>query len=186
PPTIWSSNETTEVVSMLHGAVELKCEARGSPSPSITWFKDKRPIVSSSRATYRDSGRSLQLSRVQISDSGTYTCRGTNHAGTAEKSHLLEVYVAPDIEGGGEKPQAIKAVVGHSLELECSASGHPPPTLSWLKDGLAVSETDGLQVQDGGRTLRIHTVTESTQGTFTCVALSLAGETVLHYSVTVL
>ncbi|PIO09002.1 hypothetical protein AB205_0113850, partial [Aquarana catesbeiana] len=61
PPTVWSSNETTTVASLLHGSVVLKCEAKGSPPPSITWFKDKRPIVSSSRASYRDSGRSLQL-----------------------------------------------------------------------------------------------------------------------------
>ncbi|XP_053328822.1 hemicentin-2 [Spea bombifrons] len=186
PPMIWSSNETTEVTSLLHGSVELKCEARGSPAPGITWFKDKRPIVSSSRAAYKENGRSLQLSRVQLSDVGTYTCRASNHAGTAEKSYSLEVYVAPDIEGGGGKPVAVKAVVGHSLELECSATGHPPPTLSWLKDGLMASERDGLRIKDGGRTLHIETVNESTQGTFTCIAISLAGENVLQYSVTVL
>ncbi|CAH2316004.1 hemicentin-2 [Pelobates cultripes] len=186
PPTIWASNETTEVASLLHGSVELKCEARGSPSPGITWFKDRRPIVSSSKATYKDSGKSLQLSRVQLSDVGTYTCRANNHAGTAEKSYRLEVYIAPDIEGGGGKPVSTKAVLGHSLVLECSASGHPPPVLSWLKDGLMVSERDGLQIKDGGRTLHIEPVTESTQGTFTCIAISLAGENVLHYSVIVL
>ncbi|KAM4696629.1 hemicentin-2 [Rhinophrynus dorsalis] len=186
PPTIWSSNETTEVASLLHGAVELKCEARGSPLPSITWFKDKRPIVSSAWASYRDSGRSLQLSRVQLSDAGAYTCRANNHAGTAEKSYRLDIYVAPDIDGAGGKPQAIKAIVGRSLELECTATGHPPPSLSWLKDGLMVSERDGLQIKDGGRTLHIESVSEGTQGTFTCVAISLAGETVLHYTVVVL
>ncbi|OCT57560.1 hypothetical protein XELAEV_18003341mg [Xenopus laevis] len=186
PPTIWASNETTEVASLLHGVVELRCEARASPVPGITWFKDKRPIVSSSRATYRESGRSLQLSRVLLSDAGTYTCRATNNAGTAEKSYRLEVYVSPDIEGGGSKPLPIKAILGHSLELECSATGHPPPTLSWLKDGLMLSERDGLQIKDGGRTLHIGIVSERTQGTFTCVAISLAGENVLHYVVTVL
>ncbi|KAM4662543.1 hemicentin-2 [Discoglossus pictus] len=185
-PTIWASNETTEVTSLLHGAVELKCEARGSPVPSITWFKHNRPIVSSSRSTYRDGGRSLHLSRVQLSDVGTYTCKAHNQVGTTEKSYRLEIYVAPDIEGAGLKPLVIKGIVGQSVEMECSASGHPPPTLSWLKDGLLVSERDGLQIRDGGRTLHIETVTESSQGTFTCVAISLAGETVLHYTLTVL
>nr|DBA21577.1 TPA: hypothetical protein GDO54_018188 [Pyxicephalus adspersus] len=186
PPTVWSSNETTTVASLLHGSVELRCEAKGSPSPSITWFKDKRPIVSSSRASYRDSGKSLQLSRVQLSDAGTYTCRATNNAGTVEKTYLLEVYVSPDIEGAGGNPLTIKAVVGHPLDLECSATGHPPPVLSWLKDGLLVSEKDGLQIKDGGRTLHIAAVAESTKGVFTCVAISLAGETTLKYSVEVL
>ncbi|XP_073456587.1 hemicentin-2 [Aquarana catesbeiana] len=186
PPTVWSSNETTTVASLLHGSVVLKCEAKGSPPPSITWFKDKRPIVSSSRASYRDSGRSLQLNRVQLSDAGTYTCKATNHAGTVEKTYLLEVFVSPGIEGAGENPLNIKAIVGHPLDLECSATGHPPPVLSWLKDGLLVSVRDGLQIKDGGRTLHIAAVAESTQGVFTCVAISLAGETTLKYSVEVL
>ncbi|XP_068104559.1 hemicentin-2 [Hyperolius riggenbachi] len=186
PPTVWSSNETTTVASMLHGSVELKCDAKGSPPPSITWFKDKRPIVSSSRATYRDGGRSLQLSRVQLSDAGTYTCKATNNAGNVDKTYLLEIYVAPGIEGSGENPLTIKAIVGHSLDLECSATGHPPPVLSWLKDGLLLSERDGLQIKDGGRTLHISAVAESTQGVFTCVAISLAGETTLKYSVEIL
>ncbi|XP_063792751.1 hemicentin-2 [Pseudophryne corroboree] len=186
PPTVWSSNETTTMASLLHGSVELKCEAKGSPSPSITWFKDKRPIVSSPTATYKESGRSLQLSRVQLSDAGTYTCRANNHAGTVEKSYLLEVYVAPHIDGGGVKPVSIKSVLGRPLDLECSATGHPPPVLSWLKDGLMVTERDGLQIKDGGRTLSLAAVTESSQGTFACVAISLAGESTLQYSVEVL
>ncbi|KAM9325336.1 hemicentin-2 [Gastrophryne carolinensis] len=186
PPSVWLSNETTTVASLLHGSVELKCEAKGSPPPSITWFKDKRPIVSSSRATYRESGRSLQLSRVQLSDAGTYTCRATNNAGMTEKTYLLEVFVAPGIEGAGENPLTVKAILGHPLDLECSATGHPPPVLSWLKDGLLASEADGLQIKDGGRTLHIAAVTERTQGVFTCVAISLAGETTLKYSVEVL
>ncbi|XP_069842937.1 hemicentin-2 [Dendropsophus ebraccatus] len=186
PPTVWSSNETTSVASLLHGSVDLKCEAKGSPPPSITWYKDKRPIVSSPKSTYRDGGRSLQLSRVQLSDAGSYTCRASNHAGTVEKSYLLEVYVAPHIEGAGVKPLTIKATLGRPLDLECSATGHPPPVLSWLKDGLMLSERDGLQIKDAGRALHFAAVTESTEGDYTCVAISLSGETTLRYSVEVL
>ncbi|CAJ0944218.1 unnamed protein product [Ranitomeya imitator] len=186
PPTVWSSNETTSVASLLHGSVELKCEAKGSPPPSITWYKDKRPIVSSPKSMYKDGGRSLQLSRVQLSDAGSYSCRANNHAGTVEKSYLLEVYVSPHIEGAGEKPPTIKATLGRPLDLECSATGHPPPVLSWLKDGLLVSDRDGLQIKDGGRTLHFPSVTESAEGDYTCVAISLAGETTLRYSVDVL
>ncbi|XP_056395554.1 LOW QUALITY PROTEIN: hemicentin-2 [Hyla sarda] len=186
PPTVWSSNETTSVISLLHGSVELKCDAKGSPPPSITWYKDKRPIVSSPKSTYRDGGRSLQLSQVQLSDAGSYTCRANNNAGTVEKSYLLEVYVAPHIEGAGAKPLTIKATLGHPLDLECSATGHPPPVLSWLKDGLMVSERDRVQIQDGGRTLHFAAVAESNEGDYTCVAISLSGETTLRYSVEVL
>lgn len=38
--------------------------------------------------------------------------------------------------------------VDSELELECSATGVPPPTLSWLKDGHPLEESDIVQ-QDG-------------------------------------
>ncbi|KAM4020614.1 hemicentin-2 [Anomaloglossus baeobatrachus] len=186
PPSVWASNETTSVATLLHGSVELKCEAKGSPPPSITWYKDRRPIVSSPRATYQDGGRSLRLSRAQLSDAGSYTCRANNQAGSTEKAYLLEVYVAPHIEGAGATPATIKATLGGPLDLECSATGHPPPVLSWLKDGLLLSERDGLQIKDGGRALHVAAVTESAEGDYTCAAVSLAGETTLRYSVEVL
>ncbi|XP_069093155.1 hemicentin-2 isoform X1 [Pleurodeles waltl] len=183
PPTIWAADGVTEVPVLLGRAVVLQCEARGSPSPSITWYKDLRPIVSSPKMAYREGGRALELSKVQVSDSGSYTCRATNLAGTQERSYRLEVYVAPDIDGRNDQPEKVVAVAGQSLELQCVASGHPPPVLSWLKDGLLLSTTEGWHTQDGGQKLTISDLSVASQGNYTCVAISAAGEAVVHYSV---
>ncbi|XP_069465362.1 hemicentin-2 isoform X1 [Ambystoma mexicanum] len=185
PPTIRAADVVAEVTVMLGNAVVLQCEARGSPAPSITWYKGLLPIVSSPKVTYKDGGRSLELSRSQVSDSGAYTCRATNLAGTQEKSYRLQVYVSPDIEGQTEQPMLVPAVVDQPLELECLASGYPPPVLSWLKDGLKLSSEERVKVLDGGQKLKIEVVSEASQGNYTCVAISAAGEAVIHYTVVV-
>uniref|UniRef100_A0A8C3XUU2 Hemicentin-2 n=3 Tax=Chelydra serpentina TaxID=8475 RepID=A0A8C3XUU2_CHESE len=185
PPTILGSSERAEVVGLLDRPVGLRCEARGSPAPSITWFKDQRPIVSSARAAYAEGGRSLQLSQAQLSDAGLYTCRATNAAGVAEAAVRLAVYVPPDIEGDSQAGRTVEAVVGQLLALECSASGQPPPALSWLKDGLPLAESNGTQILGGGAVLRIESVLEGSGGTYTCLASSPAGERAIQYSVVV-
>uniref|UniRef100_A0A8C4YSS1 Hemicentin-2 n=1 Tax=Gopherus evgoodei TaxID=1825980 RepID=A0A8C4YSS1_9SAUR len=185
PPTILGSSERLHVVGLFNRPVGLQCEARGSPAPSITWFKDKQPIVSSARATYAEGGRRLQLSRAQLSDAGLYTCRASNVAGVAEKAVRLEVYVPPDIEGDSQESHTVEAVVGQLLALECSVSGQPPPALSWLKDGLPLAESNGTQILGGGAGLRIESVLEGSGGIYTCLASSPAGETAIQYLVVV-
>lgn len=45
-------------------------------------------------------------------------------------------------------PEELTIAVNSPLELECSATGVPPPTLSWLKDGHPLEQSDIVQ-QDG-------------------------------------
>lgn len=92
PPTIWGSNETSEVTVMEGHAARFLCEARGVPTPDIVWFKDRAPLPPSPEAVYTRGGRQLQLASVQGSDAGVYTCKASNPAGVTEKATRLEVY----------------------------------------------------------------------------------------------
>ncbi|XP_025060802.1 hemicentin-2 [Alligator sinensis] len=185
PPTILGSNETADVVVLLNRSVELQCEAWGSPAPRITWFQEEHPIVSSTKAAYRDGGKGLQLSVAQAADAGLYTCQATNVAGMAKRAVRLEVYVPPSIEGHGHEGKVVEAVLGQPVELECSATGKPPPALAWLKDGLLQVESNGTRLLGGGAVLRIESASEDSGGIYTCLASSPAGESVIHYSVAV-
>jgi len=53
----------------------------------------------------------------------------------------------PKISSSGS-PEELTIAVNSPLELECSAVGAPPPTLSWLKDGRPLEGSDIVQ-QDG-------------------------------------
>uniref|UniRef100_F6QD70 Hemicentin 2 n=1 Tax=Ornithorhynchus anatinus TaxID=9258 RepID=F6QD70_ORNAN len=185
PPTIWGSNETAEVAVMQNHDVRLQCEARGSPAPSVTWYKDEALLFPSAKVVYAKGGRQLQLSRAQGLDAGLYVCKATNVAGVAEKAARLEVYVPPTIEGSDRDPWVRKAVAGQPLALACTARGHPEPTLTWHRDGLPLVESNGTWIRDEGQTLRLENVLETAGGLYSCLAKSPAGETVLRYSVEV-
>ncbi|KAM5259263.1 hemicentin-2 isoform 1-T1 [Hipposideros larvatus] len=185
PPTIWGSNETSEVAVMEGHPVWFLCEARGVPAPDITWFKDGVPLHPSSEAVYTRGGRQLQLGRAQVSDAGTYTCKANNSVGITEKATRLEVYVPPTIQGAGGEPHLVKAVAGRPLALQCVARGHPPPTLSWHHEGLPVAESNRTWLEAGGSVLSLESPGEASGGLYSCVASSPAGEAMLQYAVDV-
>ncbi|XP_053523819.1 hemicentin-2 [Artibeus jamaicensis] len=185
PPTIWGSNETSEVAAIEGHPVRFLCEARGVPAPDIAWFKDGAPLPPSPEVAYTRGGRQLQLGRAQGSDSGVYTCKASNAVGVAEKATRLEVYVPPTIQGADEGPHLVKAVAGRPLGLECVARGHPPPTLSWHHEGLPVAESNGTWLEAGGGVLSLESLGEASGGLYSCVASSPSGEAVLQYNVDV-
>lgn len=93
--------------------------------------------------------------------------------------------VPPSIEGQRHEGEVVEAVLGQPVELECSATGKPPPALAWLKDGLLQVESNGTRLLGGGAVLRIESASEDSGGIYTCLASSPAGESVIHYSVAV-
>ncbi|XP_035878268.1 hemicentin-2 [Phyllostomus discolor] len=185
PPTIWGSNETSEVTAIEGQPVRFLCEARGVPTPDISWFKDGAPLPPSPEVAYTRGGRQLQLGRARGSDAGVYTCQASNAVGVMEKDARLEVYVPPTIQGADEGPHLVKAVAGRPLGLECVARGHPPPTLSWHHEGLPVAESNGTWLEAGGGVLSLESLGEASGGLYSCVASSPAGEAVLQYAVDV-
>lgn len=94
--------------------------------------------------------------------------------------------VPPTITGGDEGPTEKKVVLTKNLILECEATGHPPPSLTWLKDGFPVRHGDGVHVLEQGRKIEILSATISDSGLYICVATSIAGEKEVKYDVRVL
>ncbi|XP_027318206.1 hemicentin-1 isoform X4 [Anas platyrhynchos] len=186
PPSIKGGNSTTEVSALLNNLINLECETKGIPVPTITWYKEGRPIISNPQALYVDRGQFLQIPRAQVSDSAKYTCHVTNAAGVAEKIYEVDVYVPPVIEGDAETAQSRQVVAGNSLTLECKAAGNPPPLLTWLKDGVPVKASSNLRIMSGGKKLEILNAVEADRGQYLCVATSIAGEKEIKYEVEIL
>ncbi|NXL77816.1 HMCN1 protein, partial [Leptocoma aspasia] len=186
PPSIKGGNITTEVSVLLNNLINLECETKGIPVPTITWYKDGQRVISSPQALYVDRGQFLQIPRAQVSDSARYSCRVSSAAGAAEKLFHVDVYVPPVIEGDADTTQSRQVVAGNSLTLECKAAGNPPPLLTWLKDGVPVKASDKLRVLAGGKQLEILNTIEADQGQYWCVATSIAGEQEIKYYVEIL
>uniref|UniRef100_A0A3Q3RXH6 Ig-like domain-containing protein n=1 Tax=Mastacembelus armatus TaxID=205130 RepID=A0A3Q3RXH6_9TELE len=180
PPTF------PDITALLDTAVMLECEARGVPLPTITWYRNGEAILSNRQAQYVERGHYLKILRVQVSDAGQYSCKVTSVAGSAEKSYELDVYLPPTIAGGDDGPTERKVVLSKPLILECEAGGHPPPSLTWLKDGVPVRDGESVRVLDQGKKIEILSATVSDSGRYVCVATSIAGEKEVKYDVKVL
>lgn len=92
PPSIWGANETGQVAVMEGRSARLLCEARGTPTPDIAWFKDGALLAPSADVIYSRGGRQLQLRSVQAAHAGVYTCQASNVRGITEKATRLQVY----------------------------------------------------------------------------------------------
>ncbi|MEE6484551.1 hypothetical protein FKM82_013906 [Ascaphus truei] len=89
PPIIrrGPANQTLAVDSL----VQMHCHVRGNPLPSIQWLKDGKRIVGSDpRVGLLDNG-TLQITHLQVTDSGVYACVATSSTGETTWSGYLEV-----------------------------------------------------------------------------------------------
>lgn len=92
----------------------------------------------------------------------------------------------PTIAGGDEWPRERKVLLNKHLILECEAEGHPPPSLTWLKDGVPVQDGESVRVLEQGSKIELLSATLSDSGQYMCVATSIAGEKEIKYDIRVL
>ncbi|KAG8434664.1 hypothetical protein GDO86_012866 [Hymenochirus boettgeri] len=89
PPIIrrGPANQTLAVDS----TVQMHCHVSGNPLPSIHWLKDGQRIVANDpRIGVLDNG-TLQITHLQVTDSGVYACVATSSTGETTWSGYLEV-----------------------------------------------------------------------------------------------
>ncbi|KAI4892791.1 hypothetical protein NFI96_028928 [Prochilodus magdalenae] len=174
PPTVDRTEPTEQLTVILGSVVTLSCEAHGVPPPTLTWLKDDRPLSFTHNQLPDGQKTHFQLPAVGRSDSGLYSCVASNPAGSSTKTFNLTVLEPPKVSGPLVTEQRLVAVDG-ALELECTAEGVPPPTLSWLKDGRPLEDSAAV-LERNGQLLKISRVQVEDAGLYTCLASSLAGE----------
>ena len=76
------------------------CSWTGSPDPDITWYKDGSPLIEGKlpkririTMTTEDGTHqsSLEIDKVELSDTGDYTCNVSNPVGFVFRRNRLEV-----------------------------------------------------------------------------------------------
>ncbi|KAK3506808.1 hypothetical protein QTP70_028372 [Hemibagrus guttatus] len=162
----------------------LECQAAGHPTPSLTWLKDGSPVKVGENLRLLEQGRKMEIVNAVPSDSGLYVCVATSIAGEMEIKYDVGVLVPPVVDGADKLTDAT-VVINNVLELECHATGTPPPTITWLKDGEAVRQGDGVRILANGRRLVISRAQVSDTALFQCVASNEAGEQERDFKVAV-
>ncbi|XP_065302130.1 hemicentin-1-like isoform X4 [Dermacentor albipictus] len=188
-PAIWTgpSEHGEEKVNVVKGDnLVLFCNVTGQPKPVVRWLRDGLPLEFRTGISLLQSGRSLNLSSLQLSDGGKYVCIGTNNLGSASRAFEVEVQEPPSIDTSSQDRHQT-AWLHQSVTLACPASGSPAPQLSWFHDGVPLLESDPkLLFFQGGRLLTLRPALPSSAGIYTCEAVNAVGRASLDYILEVL
>ncbi|KAK5642014.1 hypothetical protein RI129_008181 [Pyrocoelia pectoralis] len=168
------NKEPHDVVALVGQKVTFSCSVDGEPKPKVLWRREhgKIPI---GRAQIADD-KSLQIQNAQSSDEGLYICDAENLVGSISAKASLVINSPPSFI---EQPQDQKVSLNGLAEFHCKATGNPPPSTFWSREGSQVlmfpqNSYGRMQVNQVG-TLRIQGVQLEDSGFVVCSALSVAG-----------
>ncbi|KAM9486835.1 contactin-1a-like [Clarias gariepinus] len=135
PPTIVNLGPS-DVSALLGAELILTCHAEGTLTPQISWMRNGVKL---------DTTEHVQISPVQLSDSGLYTCVARSKAGFAEQQFQPKGF-------GPCRGEAHRASGAWSevVTLVCEAHGVPPPTLTWMKDSEPLSLHQTMLLHNAG------------------------------------
>ncbi|XP_005095904.1 hemicentin-1 [Aplysia californica] len=159
-------------------SLQLKCQGRGNPEPSIIWVFPSGLVFESLNGEISggvsdvdkwtvDENGTLHIPQVTRSDGGLYSCRLSNKEGEDTASAFVDVHFEPAFSAA---PQNVAVDIDAEFSLPCSAVGNPEPIITWSvpEDSSAELSDPEFDVDDG--TLKVSRAQRKHHGKFTCVA----------------
>ncbi|XP_077012723.1 protein turtle homolog A isoform X2 [Tamandua tetradactyla] len=149
--------------------VTLRCVARGSPQPHVTWKLHGQDLGQSQGLVQVQNG-TLWIQRVERGSSGVYTCQASSTEGSATHTTQLLVQGPPVIV---VPPKNSTVNASQDVSLTCRAEAYPANlTYSWFQDSINVFHISRLQSRvrilvDGS--LRLQAAQPDDAGLYTCV-----------------
>lgn len=182
-----SAPGTPKVVKVGKGYVDLTWEAPTSDGGSkITGYIIEKREVGSPLWTRCNEYNvtDTNYTALNLIDGSDYEFRiyAVNAAGKSEPSSCTTPVKVCEVLGG-EKPEWLRPLtnqsvpLGRSIALECEASGKPPPTFRWLKNGreLTLGGRFRLETKGGTAWLHISDALDIDEGDYTCEASNALG-----------
>uniref|UniRef100_K1QDD0 Hemicentin-1 n=1 Tax=Magallana gigas TaxID=29159 RepID=K1QDD0_MAGGI len=109
--------------------VILRCDVAGDPKPTVTWTFPKTGTAVPKDVQLNADG-SITIVHVDQFSEGDYQCTATNSFGSATTSGHLNVIVPLVVQTHTEELPVTSETF---VELQCTGSGNPSPTLTWQK-----------------------------------------------------
>ncbi|KFV56159.1 Obscurin, partial [Gavia stellata] len=150
--------------------VKLACKVTGAPKPSVSWYKDGKPVeVDPHHIIIEDPDGSctLILDNLTGVDSGQYMCFASSPAGNASTLGKILVQVPPRFVN---KVRNAYFVEGEDAQFTCTIEGAPRPQIRWYKDGVLLKDTSKYQ-----------TFSEPRSGIIVLVVKNPSNEDMGHY-----
>eukprot|EP00062_Callorhinchus_milii_P005912 gi/632946130/ref/XP_007888405.1/ PREDICTED: titin-like [Callorhinchus milii] len=161
---------------ILGASSHLECKFSGSVPISISWYKDDKELSVSDKykITCHDNTASLEISQLELSDCGTYSCKATNPAGKDECSGVLAVKEPPSFL---VKPISEQVVPSSSVKFKAIIDGTPPFAIKWIKGNteLVTGGSCFIMKDNTSTFLELSSVKPSDMGDYTCEISNDAG-----------
>ncbi|KAL7385980.1 hypothetical protein ABVT39_002583 [Epinephelus coioides] len=161
----------------------LSCTIVGSPTPLITWEKDKLKLTSGGRFKTVEDGDVYRLTiyDLTLEDSGQYMCRAKNNVGEAYAAVTLKVALPAEMAQRAPvftvKPTSTRVGLGGDVVFHCRVAAYPDANFDWEKDGRYLGESNRIKIvsDSDSSTLKIQSVRNLDSGTYTCKAQNTVG-----------
>ncbi|KAM9791323.1 obscurin isoform 11-T11 [Syngnathus typhle] len=161
----------------------LSCTIVGTPTPLITWEKEKLKLTSGGRFKTVDDSDVYRLTiyDLALEDSGQYICRAKNSVGEAYAAVTLKVALPTEMTPRAPvfmlKPTSARVALGGDAVFHCRVVAHPEANFDWEKDGRYLSESNRVKIFSDcdSSSLKIQSVRNLDSGTYTCRAQNTLG-----------
>nr|XP_046264946.1 obscurin isoform X17 [Scatophagus argus] len=161
----------------------LSCTVVGSPTPLITWEKEKLKLTSGGRFKTVEDGDVYRLTiyDLTLEDSGQYMCRAKNNVGEAYAAVTLKVALPTEMAQRAPvflvKPTSTRVGLGGDVVFFCRVAAYPEANFDWEKDGRYLGETNRIKIVSDSEssTLKIQSVRNLDSGTYACRAQNTVG-----------
>ncbi|XP_044733170.1 protein turtle isoform X3 [Chrysoperla carnea] len=161
----------------LGDAIILNCQAEGTPTPEILWYKDANPVEPSATIGIFNDGTELRISNIRHEDTCDYTCIARN--GEGQVSHTARVIIA----GAAVimvPPTNQTKLEGEKVQFTCEAKAQPGNvTVKWFREGAPVREVAALETRVSIRrdgSLIVNPVSADDSGQYLCEVTNGIGE----------
>ncbi|XVJ60560.1 MAG: hypothetical protein HEQ23_14655 [Tepidisphaera sp.] len=137
--------------------------ASGSPPISYRWLRDGAPLVDDGVIAGSDTD-TLTLSATRVADRGVYTVSVSDQCSTvSSRPAQLRVNCLTRID---EHPDAVETHLGQPASFHVDASGSPPISYRWLRDGAPLVD-DGVIAGSATDTLTLSATRVADRGVYT-------------------
>ncbi|KAJ7316402.1 hypothetical protein JRQ81_002564 [Phrynocephalus forsythii] len=166
------------VFAELHKSHTFRVQIEAYPAPTISWFRNDKPLAPGSHSEFAISSKTLSetryqttltLVRVKQSEGGLYTVRAFNEDDSEELSFYLQINVPAKVTDLREKSNSSSG----EQTVTCVIEGMPEPDVSWYTcnyakrcDGettrILGNTSDGMELQTNStyrEDLKIYIVT---------------------------
>ncbi|KAG9271439.1 myosin light chain kinase, smooth muscle isoform X2 [Astyanax mexicanus] len=164
-----AAGQRRSVSSMTLSSPQMKTKSSSSDSSSRETERDVEAEAN------RSSGRSPVPAVVESSREARRLAR---------ESRLEALSAPPSFDS---QPQSEEVTEGAKVTFKCQVSGWPVPAVSWVKDGAALRQREGISTQQEGslHLLCMDNVQKADAGQYACTATNSRGKVTSSWTLTV-